>query len=73
MRKIFMCAFCLLLALGSMGIAQEDSKAVYKDSHAAIADRVHDLMSRMTVEEKVAQLESGWTLPSFGGFYAIGI
>ncbi len=68
MRKIFMCAFCLLLASGSPGIAQEDSKAVYKDPHAAIADRVRDLMSRMTVEEKVAQLESGWTLPSFGGF-----
>ncbi len=63
-----MCAICLLLAGVSPAIAQDDSRAVYKDPHATIADRVHDLMSRMTVEEKVAQLESGWTLPSFGGF-----
>ncbi len=33
---------------------------------AAIPDRVHDLLGKMTVEEKVAQLQSQWTLPSLG-------
>src|SRR5208337_2765567 len=41
---------------------------IYKDPHAPVADRVRDLLSKMTVDEKVAQLESGWTLPSFGTF-----
>jgi len=46
----------------------QDSKVIYKDPKAAIPDRVRDLLGRMTVEEKVAQLESGWTLPGFGTF-----
>ena len=41
---------------------------IYKDPKAAIPDRVRDLLGRMTVEEKVAQLESNWTLPAFPGF-----
>jgi beta-glucosidase len=68
MRKLHLCAICFLLAGRLLVLAQDNSKAVYQDPHAAIADRVHDLVSRMTVEEKVAQLESGWTMPSIGGF-----
>jgi beta-glucosidase len=68
MKKTLICAICLLFTGGSLALAQDNPKTVYKDPHATIADRVHDLTSRMTVEEKVAQLESGWTLPSIGGF-----
>src|SRR5215471_20447032 len=32
----------------------------YKDARAAIRDRVEDLVGRMTLEEKVAQLLSVW-------------
>ena len=39
----------------------QEPKPVYKDAEHADTVRVHDLLGRMTVEEKVAQLESGWT------------
>jgi beta-glucosidase len=51
----------------SRAFAQDDSKPVYKDPEANIPARVRDLISRMTVEEKVAQLESSWTMPAGGG------
>ena len=34
---------------------------VYRDARAPVADRVEDLLSRMTLEEKVAQMCSMWT------------
>jgi beta-glucosidase len=34
----------------------------YKDPHLSIEKRVADLVSRMTVEEKVAQLRSTWSM-----------
>ncbi|MCP3733533.1 glycoside hydrolase family 3 C-terminal domain-containing protein [Sphingomonas sp. RP10(2022)] len=34
---------------------------VYRDARAPIADRVKDLLSRMTLEEKVAQMRCVWT------------
>ncbi|WP_030539468.1 glycoside hydrolase family 3 N-terminal domain-containing protein [Sphingobium sp. DC-2] len=34
---------------------------VYRDARAPVADRVKDLLSRMTLEEKVAQMCSMWT------------
>lgn len=42
------------------GEAAEDlSRALYKDASAPIEDRVKDLLSRMTIEEKTAQLVQG--------------
>ncbi|MBN2500847.1 MAG: glycoside hydrolase family 3 C-terminal domain-containing protein [Anaerolineales bacterium] len=35
--------------------------AIYKDPNAPVTERVADLMSKMTVEEKVAQLGSIWS------------
>ena len=68
MKSALLCVLCCFTFAGVLAWAQADAKAVYKDPHAAVADRVHDLLSKMTVEEKVAQLESSWTLPSLGGF-----
>jgi beta-glucosidase len=42
---------------------QKSNIPIYQDEKAPITERVRDLLSRLTVEEKVAQLESGWTLP----------
>jgi beta-glucosidase len=55
-----------LLCVASIALTQEPTP-VYKDTGAATTVRVRDLLGRMTVEEKVAQLESGWTLPSLSG------
>ena len=58
---------CLLSICNPLSNSQDNDKAVYKDPHAAVPDRVRDLLGRMTVEEKVAQLESGWVLPAGAG------
>jgi beta-glucosidase len=50
--------------LASWAAAQ--NRPVYKDETAPIDARVKDLLGRMTLEEKVAQLESMANLPSFG-------
>ena len=66
MRKTLFCLSLLLFAAHS-AISQQSSDAVYKNPKAAVSDRVHDLLGRMTLEEKVAQLESNFTLPPIAG------
>src|SRR5208337_2213877 len=68
MKKAAFFVLCLFLILASPARSQEEAKVVYKNPNAAIPNRVRDLLSKMTVEEKVAQLESGWNLPGFGSF-----
>jgi beta-glucosidase len=68
MKKLLLCAGCMLSILASFAWSQDASKPMYKDPNAEIPDRVRDLLTRMTVQEKVAQLESGWTMPSIAGF-----
>ena len=62
---------CLLLGLGvSPWIAGAQEKPAktgaprYKDATLPIADRVADLLPRMTLEEKVAQLSWTWSATS---------
>ncbi|HEV2992175.1 MAG TPA: glycoside hydrolase family 3 N-terminal domain-containing protein [Candidatus Angelobacter sp.] len=43
----------------SMTIGEQQALAPYKDPRLPIADRVADLLSRMTLEEKVAQISGG--------------
>ncbi|HEV3037776.1 MAG TPA: glycoside hydrolase family 3 N-terminal domain-containing protein [Candidatus Angelobacter sp.] len=43
----------------SMTVGEQQTLPPYKDPHLAIADRVADLLSRMTLEEKVAQISGG--------------
>jgi beta-glucosidase len=68
MKRALVCLACLISLCGSVALSQENANPVYKDPKASIPDRVRDLVGRMTVEEKVAQLESNWTLPAFPGF-----
>lgn len=56
-------AVCLFALTLSPAWSQQSSPPVYKDSAAPITARVQDLLSKMTLEEKVAQLESQWHLP----------
>jgi beta-glucosidase len=63
------CIAALAVSIPRAGSQQQDAKPpIYKDANAPIADRIADLLAKMTVEEKVAQLESGWVLPAFGNF-----
>ena len=57
--------FSIFLAFGaSCALAQETSKPVYQNADAPVPERVQDLLARMTLEEKVAQLESGVNYPT---------
>jgi beta-glucosidase-like glycosyl hydrolase len=67
-KKAALLILCSFLALHPICFSQSDSNAVYKNPKSPIPLRVRDLLGRMTLEEKVAQLESGWTLPAFGNF-----
>lgn len=50
----------LLLGLFSgLGAAQNGSKPLYKNPNAPSDDRVEDLLKRMTIEDKMAQLIQG--------------
>ena len=63
MAKTLLCVICIFSTVGLPGWSQDSSKEIYKDSNAAIPDRARDRLSRMTVEEKVAQL-----VPSLDAF-----
>ena len=60
-------AFSLVLNLGA--ISQQVAKPVYMNPDAPIADRARDLQKRMTLEEKVAQLESFTKKPVVSGMH----
>ena len=57
-----------MLALGSSGFGQADkppASAPYRDAKLPVEQRVADLLSRMTLEEKIAQMSSVWENPAF--------
>ncbi|MGB7846291.1 MAG: glycoside hydrolase family 3 N-terminal domain-containing protein [Candidatus Acidiferrum sp.] len=51
--------FVIVLVLACFPLAAQQPTAPYKDPHLAIPDRVADLVSRMTLEEKVAEITGG--------------
>ncbi|KAL7269435.1 hypothetical protein RUND412_007907 [Rhizina undulata] len=59
------------------GTDKAPSSAVYKNPNAAISDRVSDLLSRMTLEEKVGQVMQGdisnWLNTTDGSFNRTGL
>ena len=63
-------AFSLVLTLANFdAFSQQMAKPVYMNSDAPISDRVKDVLNRMTVEEKVAQLESFTNKPVVPGMH----
>ena len=60
---------CLLGLAVSNAMSQQKAKTVYQDPKAPVAERVRDLLGRMTVDEKVAQLQSGVKFP---GLFSMG-
>ena len=57
----------MLLALFS---CSKSNQIIYKDKDAPIEKRVNDLLSRMTVEEKVAQTLGAWTMIGAEGAFS---
>jgi beta-glucosidase len=57
----------MLMALGvSWGQTEKPpASAAYRDAKLPIQQRVADLLSRMTLEEKIAQMSSVWENPAF--------
>ena len=52
-------AAALTLTLSSIGAHSAD-RPLYKDAHAPVDARVSDLLSRMTLQEKIAQISCVW-------------
>jgi beta-glucosidase len=50
-----------------MSVTSDAAPATYRDATRDVAERVEDLLARMTVEEKVAQLGSAWVFQLVGG------
>ena len=63
-RRMFIATTALAMPVAAM--AQMGGRAVYRDPKAPVEDRVRDLLSRMTLEEKAAQMRSmAYTKASF--------
>jgi hypothetical protein len=73
MKRIIAMLACLsVLATSPAAHAQKPQTPAYKDATKPIERRVTDLLGRMTIDEKVAQLQSMWTLPGILGGQAPG-
>jgi beta-glucosidase len=68
MPKCHVVVLSLVCALSTCAAASQVIQTpLYRNANAPIPDRVRDLLGRMTLEEKVAQLESGLNAPFFAG------
>ncbi|KAI0379024.1 glycoside hydrolase family 3 protein [Hypomontagnella monticulosa] len=61
----------------ALAISKDGNTPLYKDSTASVEDRVADLLSRMTIEDKTAQLVQGdlrnWINTTNGAFNQTGL
>src|ERR1700691_1115261 len=60
-----LCSIAVVLSLSTgSAVAAAAAKPVYKDAGAPVEARVEDLLARMTLDEKVAQMMSIWDAKS---------
>jgi beta-glucosidase len=65
-RVFLFLATVLAVCSGTLGqSAQPPASAPYRDAKLPVEQRVADLLSRMTLEEKIAQMSSVWENPAF--------
>ena len=55
-KRVLVYGLCLLGMVCTLSAKDKKGEALYKDAKAPIEKRVDDLLSRMTLEEKVMQL-----------------
>jgi beta-glucosidase len=67
MKHNFVSVISLFLVAALSALPRDSPKPIYQDPNAPVRDRVRDLLNRMTLEEKVAQLESGCNYPDLPG------
>jgi beta-glucosidase len=60
-RQVLTLAVTALLAATTASDAAQPDRPLYKDASAPIDQRVDDLLSRMTQDEKIAQITTLWT------------
>src|ERR1039458_9987615 len=60
MRRMSICLVASLLVVFLTAAQSQQSNLPYRNPTLAIDERVKDLLGRMTLEEKVAQLQSTW-------------
>jgi beta-glucosidase len=63
--------FPLLFAFAT--VASGNPPFIYQRAEASVDTRVYDLIGRMTLDEKIAQLESEWSLKLGGGADSTGL
>ncbi|KAK3945551.1 putative beta protein [Diplogelasinospora grovesii] len=75
--KSIISASCLLAAAAVSAASGGNRTAVYKNPNASVDDRIADLLKRMTIEDKAAQLVQGdisnWINTTDGSFNASGL
>jgi beta-glucosidase len=66
LRSAFVCAlaYCIAIHVYSSGLSAQNP-APYLNPSLPVQDRVTDLLSRMTLDEKVAQMEGAWENSQF--------
>ena len=56
-KKVLILGLCLLGVTHSLSSKDKKSIPLYKDAKAPIEKRIDDLISRMTLEEKIGQMD----------------
>jgi beta-glucosidase len=72
MKRVKWHGLCVRVAVGVLALgcadlqcAMAQDAAPYRDSKLSIEARIADLLGRMTLEEKLAQIQSAWENPQF--------
>jgi beta-glucosidase len=60
MRKSSLCVFLFIFLLRFAWEQESQKTPIYLDPHTEMEARIDDLLSRMTVEEKVGQISDDW-------------
>lgn len=64
-RSVMLAAVALLFCAGSAAPGQGQDAPVYRNPKLSVNQRVADLLARMTLEEKLAQIGSAWENQGF--------